>query len=339
MASIFVYEFVTSGAWRECSDSTPSGSLLAEGRAMAASLASDLVALGHDVTLLHDDRLPFHECAGNVISTTSLDDERRQFELACRNSDYVCLIAPEFDDILLNRSKATRSLGATLISPDANFIELTADKLATSNNLLDAGIPTPETSLLPVDFKTLPPPPWVVKPRNGAGSISVQRCENETVLQSSVAKQSPECERIIQPFTAGLPVSVSVLCHPTSAITLPPCQQLLGECFQYQGSLLPLPDNLASRATTLAQAAIDVLPPTTGYIGIDIVLGDAEDGSQDFIIEVNPRLTTSYLALRQVVNVAETMLGLAQFGVGTLRWFEEEHSQRAIQVEVANLSS
>jgi predicted ATP-grasp superfamily ATP-dependent carboligase len=57
-------------------------------------------------------------------------------------------------------------------------------------------------------------------------------------------------------------------------------------------------------------AAVECLPPTVGYVGIDLVLGPAADGSEDVVIEVNPRLTTSYVGLRRLLrnNLAEVML-------------------------------
>jgi hypothetical protein len=52
------------------------------------------------------------------------------------------------------------------------------------------------------------------------------------------------------------------------------------------------------------------LPQTHGYVGVDLVLGEAPDGSEDFAIEVNPRVTTSYVGLRATIaeNLAVQML-------------------------------
>ena len=46
-----------------------------------------------------------------------------------------------------------------------------------------------------------------------------------------------------------------------------------------------------------------------GWIGIDMVLGSAENGASDFVIEINPRLTTSYIGLRRICkqNLAQVM--------------------------------
>jgi predicted ATP-grasp superfamily ATP-dependent carboligase len=47
---------------------------------------------------------------------------------------------------------------------------------------------------------------------------------------------------------------------------------------------------------------------------VDVVLGDDADGSRDFAIEINPRLTTSYVGLRAAAqtNLASAMLKVAQ---------------------------
>ena len=49
-------------------------------------------------------------------------------------------------------------------------------------------------------------------------------------------------------------------------------------------------------------------------MGVDLVLGREPDGSEDFVIEINPRLTTSYVGLRAAArsNLAEAMWHVAQ---------------------------
>jgi predicted ATP-grasp superfamily ATP-dependent carboligase len=51
-----------------------------------------------------------------------------------------------------------------------------------------------------------------------------------------------------------------------------------------------------------------------GYIGIDMVLGQRADGASDAVIEMNPRLTTSYIGLRALArsNLAGAILAAAQ---------------------------
>jgi predicted ATP-grasp superfamily ATP-dependent carboligase len=60
----------------------------------------------------------------------------------------------------------------------------------------------------------------------------------------------------------------------------------------------------------LGRRAIEAVPGLKGYVGVDLVLAD--DGA-DQVIEINPRLTTSYLGLRALAetNLAEAMLAIA----------------------------
>ena len=68
-----------------------------------------------------------------------------------------------------------------------------------------------------------------------------------------------------------------------------------------------------------AARAVAALRDPTGYLGIDLILGAAADGSEDVVIEVNPRLTTSYIGLRAATdaNLAGLMLTIAAGGYAT----------------------
>lgn len=67
---------------------------------------------------------------------------------------------------------------------------------------------------------------------------------------------------------------------------------------------------LAERASLLARRALAALPPARGFVGVDLVLGSDANGDDDVVIEVNPRVTTSYVGLRQAIdqNLAEALL-------------------------------
>ena len=130
----------------------------------------------------------------------------------------------------------------------------------------------------------------------------------------------------IEPYCPGIPASVAMLCGPHQSVALPPCEQRLSNDgrFCYMGGRLPLAGQLAERATQLAHRAQQALPPANGYLGIDLVLGD--NTAEDFVIEVNPRLTTSYVGLRQLadVNLAEAMLRIARGEATEIRFRPKE---------------
>jgi predicted ATP-grasp superfamily ATP-dependent carboligase len=108
------------------------------------------------------------------------------------------------------------------------------------------------------------------------------------------------------------------LCGPSGLAPLPPCWQLLSSDgrFSYRGGSVILEPPLARRAASLALQALAAMPPAHGYVGVDLVLGEAADGKDDVVIEINPRLTTSYVGLRRAVheNLAQAILEVAQGG-------------------------
>jgi hypothetical protein len=112
-----------------------------------------------------------------------------------------------------------------------------------------------------------------------------------------------------------MPASVAVLCGPEGPVFLPACGQTLSTDgrFAYLGGYTPLAPTLGERAARLARRGVAALPPALGYIGFDLVLGESERGQDDVIVEVNPRLTTSYVGLRAAcrANLGEAMLRVA----------------------------
>jgi predicted ATP-grasp superfamily ATP-dependent carboligase len=114
----------------------------------------------------------------------------------------------------------------------------------------------------------------------------------------------------LEEFIAGTSVSVSVIGQRKGNIFLPPTEQLFDRkpFGEYVGTGYPIDDSIAQRATKIARQAVALLPATRGYFGIDIVV--AEDPLKDCLIEINPRLTMSYLKLREICsdNLAMKML-------------------------------
>src|SRR5690606_26341811 len=121
--------------------------------------------------------------------------------------------------------------------------------------------------------------------------------------------------RRLEQFARGVPASVAFLCGPTHRVPLAACRQHLTDDGRlgYLGGSLLWETDLAVRATNLAARALAAMPPAHGYVGVDLVLGDADDGSQDVVIEINPRLTKSYVGLRALTrdNLAHAMLEIA----------------------------
>lgn len=247
---------------------------------------------------------------GDCPLTVAKDAASRDhlFDTFASQTDATLLIAPEIDGILLGLANRVAETGGVLLSPDANFVEIASDKQSTCECWHRARVPTPRGKVVLAgehltEDQTVPS---ILKPISGCGSIGIASAQHQLVVptQASVYRW--------EPLHAGLPASVTVLCHDDELMTLEPCgQQIAADgTFAYLGGWLPLEDQLAKRARGLAEAALRALPSTRGWVGIDLVLGPADDGSQDVVIEINPRFTTSYIGLRAgaAMNLLELML-------------------------------
>ncbi len=247
-------------------------------------------------TLLEPGALPD---IGHLCRRTSAVEEPAHFRQLAGRADSTLVIAPEFDRVLLKRSRWVVAAGGRLLGSLPPAVRLAGDKWALAKHWHAQGVPTPRT--LPMVPGSLPLP-VVCKPRRGAGS------------QATFLVRTPEewaaiepRDMIMQPYIEGSPASVALLRGPGSCVALCPTAQYLSADgrFQYLGGSLPLPADLAERATRLALAAVAHIPGLQGYVGVDLILGPT-----DVAIEINPRLTTSYIGLRRLCrdNLAEIWL-------------------------------
>ena len=328
-----VYEYLTGGGlWSETGSGGALASLLDEAEAMAESVVYDLLGIpGVEVLRLVDARTTAKPTAARNISVGSAAEDADALAKWAGQSEWTLLIAPETGGRLFERCERVELHGGRLLSPDSQFVALTGDKGATAERLSSHSVPVPVAIELNVSAR-LPsvfPYPAVIKPRDGAGSVQTCRVASPT----DIVQNAPSLPARLEKWHAGTPASISAICGPAGCLWLPPCRQLISDDgrYHYLGGSTPLSRRLAQRAGELGCAVLEALPPATGYIGIDMILGDAPDGSRDVVLEVNPRLTTSYVGLRHVAtgNLAEAMIAVAS-GETTAVSFDN----RAIQFDM-----
>jgi predicted ATP-grasp superfamily ATP-dependent carboligase len=336
---IFVYEFVTGGGMWACGQ-RPTGSLLREGQAMARAILEDFATIADaEVLTMRDARLEHAVLPAEVFSVHSQEEERQTLRRLAREADVTLLIAPEFDGHLYDRAAAVEQCGGVLISPGSELIAIAASKSATASRLRSCQVPVPIGAIFSGGSREVPAGlcwPAVLKPDDGAGSLGIVKLQFEEDLLSV---ELPE-RGYLESFHQGIPASCAVLCGPRQRLALPACSQRLGgeSGFEYLGGTLPLASELNARAQRLAVRVVECLPRPRGYIGVDLVLGEDPDGSQDVVIEVNPRLTTSYVGLRQLCqqNLAAAMLRIATGGEAALSFQSQQVEFRADGAVVAN---
>jgi hypothetical protein len=122
-----------------------------------------------------------------------------------------------------------------------------------------------------------------------------------------VRRVTSRSEILLQSFTEGAHVSVSLLIAGELCLPLSLNRQLIeaASAFSYQGSEVPFEHEARKCAVDLACSATRLIPGLGGYIGVDLILKK----ETAHLIEINPRLTTSYIGLRQIaqVNLAQAI--------------------------------
>jgi len=236
--------------------------------------------------------------------------------------DAVLAVAPETEGILANLADQAEAAGKLLLGSSSSAVA-TAGNKATCARLFDlTNLPAPQTRT--ATFVSAPRVaeqmgcPLVIKPLDGAGSEGVCRLDRLSDLPDALAlvRQATSQEQILlQSVASGVHTSASLIVAGDRCTPLSLNLQLLetGLPVKYLGSRVPFDHGSRTQALELACSAVSLIPGLCGYVGVDLVLGD------DFIqlIEINPRLTTSYIGLRQVaqVNLAQTIWDACRSGI------------------------
>lgn len=307
--TIFIYEHLTSGA---LADEPFSPGLMREGDAMLQALCRDLITLGHEICVLRDTRLtPLEMPTGSlqVINISAKSDYAAAWRQSLQNYQQFIVIAPETGGILQDLVSALEQHQKYHLGASAEAISLCTDKLACGRLLQQQGLLTPD-SYAASDWLQQKPdnsPSWIIKPVDGAGCEQTFRFDTAgTSHFLSQLSQETRQQTIVQPFISGETLSLSLFIDNNDIQLLSVNRQHLAEA----GHQLQLKhceagcDELVSpgQARQLARQIHATIPGLRGFIGIDLV----RNGEALWLIEINPRLTSSYAepAFRQKGNPA-----------------------------------
>ncbi len=153
-----------------------------------------------------------------------------------------------------------------------------------------------------------------MKPADGVGCSGLSLVNKEIQLSDAIKKictvSTSKCF-IAQEFIRGEAASVSLLSTGKKAKALSLNKQniyLAGPeaTSSYEGGEVPFEHWLKQEAFEIAEKVIEAFSDLKGYVGVDFVFTE----HKPFVVDVNPRLTTSYIGLRKVArfNVAEALV-------------------------------
>ncbi len=310
---IFVCEYVTGGGL--CGQPLPA-SLSREGDMMLTALVKDLALVdGVEIVTIRDKRLPALAAEADVLTIDTPGEFWRCWTELIRSADAVWPIAPESGGVLSRVCELAVDAGRCLLACDPQSVRLTGSKLATARHLSKAGIPT--VPIAPIrdgeNFRTASA--WVVKPDDGAGAANTLLFETAGKLDVWMVA-NPNSDLILQPYVSGPAASLSVLCRDGAAWLLSCNEQLIeiaGNQFRYRGFVVGGREARRGEYQPIAAAVAAAIPGLWGYVGVDLI--DGPDGPA--VLEINPRLTTSYAGLRDAVgaNPAGLVLDLLKWQI------------------------
>jgi len=294
-----------------------SASILSEGYGMLRSLISDCKAAGHNVTTLLDSRLktfnPPNE-ADQTVSVSSPSELSAKLKELSGVADAVYVIAPESGQVLENLVENMEASGGTSLNCEADAIRQVSNKMAAYETMKKRGVKVPETVLLGIhekieNIKRLTKElgyPLVFKPLDGVscGGLSIVKDEEDIAgAVKKVARESIGKQFIAQKVIGGKAASACVISTGDEAVAVTLNRQLVtlappDEESGYYGGAVPFDHSLEKEALRAAERAVEAVSGLKGYVGVDMILTE----EAPVVLEVNPRLTTSYVGLRRVVN-------------------------------------
>jgi len=308
---LLVLEHFSSGGVEE-TESLPFN-ILSEGFAMLRTCVDGFSKCkGVRVTTILDNRIKDYSSIFNVKSIELLKGGSLSTFLNNVISDFdACLvIAPESDNILENYSSCIEHK-TCLLAPSPFAINFASNKLKVISLAKKLGIKIPPTVIVSRnnDFdKTLNPikalgTPLVVKPVYGCGCEGISFIKNfdTKIIMKAIEKafnsnKKIRPEIIVQKWIEGIPASVSLISNGLNSIPLCLNYQNIeiskdSPLIHYSGGHCPLIHEKKKEAFKMSQKLLSKIKGIRGYIGVDIVLTDDEI----FLMEVNPRITTSFL--------------------------------------------
>lgn len=312
---LLVYEHITGGGMT----TAPSPSLVREGDAMLFALLNDLADIpGLSLLALRDSRLARSTHAAPTLDWMDVEPNEEimsRLQCAIEQVDAVWPIAPETGGVLESICALVRDKGKALLNTQADGVRLAASKLLTATRLRDKGVPVVPTQRWQSPSAQPPFPfPMVIKADDGVG------CEDTRIIADALhwdkfTGHDQLGGWAIQPLLDGESLSFCGLFAKGKAFLLSVNRQHIqqqGNTFRLNGCSVNAIRDENGIFSGLIQQIAAAIPELWGYNGVDLIRN--KEGIH--VLEINPRLTSSYAGLRPAlgVNPAQLVIDLLDSG-------------------------
>jgi len=227
--------------------------------------------------------------------------------------DFIWPIAPEMDGELEKLTKLIEHKNVALLNSSSAAITICSDKLTTSNILKEKGLDVVKSmqwDLFSQNFSG----PWVLKSKYGVGCLDNYFIANKEELIKISQQINNKMDYVIQPYIKGEVLSLSCLFKHEKAWLLCCNKQDVvidkGK-FELKACIVNVSDENNDIYQNIIDQIASSIPGLFAYVGVDIIQAE---NMVPMILEVNPRLTTSYVGINQAIgyNVANAVIEMSQ---------------------------
>ncbi|MFQ5710477.1 MAG: ATP-grasp domain-containing protein, partial [Candidatus Geothermarchaeales archaeon] len=226
------------------------------------------------------------------------------------------IVAPESGGVLADLVGFVEDLDeARSLNSPSEAIRAVSDKMATYETLRERGLRVPRTKRLDGGSSVEEVNqavrdmvfPLVFKLGEGEGCRGLSVVEGGSQIPKAVEKLgrvASASSLLVQELVEGVPASVNLISDGERALPLSlNLQELVlsgpDSDSGYLGGVVPLDHPSKDEALGAAEKCVESFTGLKGYMGVDMVL--TREGP--VVMEINPRLTTSYIGLREVVDI------------------------------------
>ena len=174
-----------------------------------------------------------------------------------------------------------------------------------------------------------------MKPDDGVGCEGIRLLDGGMRACEWFKGQLEGRNYIAQPYVDGLATSLSILCRDGDACLLSTNEQRVAQTegvFRLQGCVVGSSRAACEYYGHLAIKIAAALPGLWGYVGVDLI----ESAAGPQVLEVNPRLTTSYAGLRRCLATNPASLVLDLLDLAKPLYVSSSSAIHSVHIELEN---
>jgi hypothetical protein len=142
----------------------------------------------------------------------------------------------------------------------------------------------------------------LIKPADGVACQGIKVLNSiEELYESLKCMETSLPHVLLQDFVEGQACSVSLLSNGVKALPISLNLQKIefnNDGLEYGGGEVPWDHPLKNEALDMAKNIVESIDGLKGYVGVDMIIAD-----KIYFIEINSRLTTPYVALKNVIDI------------------------------------